>query len=282
MTKPTQAADYPRDATELARQTILYIATKLGDLAEEIVIVGGLVPGLLVSQDALPPGNSRHIGTMDVDLGLAITLLDNQRYAELADRLRNAGFSRDENAGGQETSQRWRIEAAGRQVTVDFLIPPALPNDRGGTLRHLENGFAAIITPGLELAFRDQRQVTLTGQTLFQEQAMREVYVCEAGAYVVLKALAFSNRGENKDAYDLIYILKNYGSAIGDVAERLKPLLEHELAQQAIAVLGSDFKTADDVGVRRYADFLGDADHENEAVRADAAGLVRALLDCLK
>jgi len=45
--------------------------------------------------------------------------------------------------------------------------------------------------------------VTLKGETLFGEKATRNIRVCDAGAYVVLKALAFDSRGENKDAYDL-------------------------------------------------------------------------------
>ena len=74
--------------------------------------------------------------------------------------------------------------------------------------------FAAVITPGLELAFQDRRLLTLEGETLRHEQASREVWVCEAGAFTVLKALAFQGRGENKDAYDLIYTLQNYGAAL--------------------------------------------------------------------
>ena len=46
------------------------------------------------------------------------------------------------------------------------------------------------------------------------EQPTREVWVCGPGAYVVLKALAFRLRGENKDAYDLHYLVRNYGAGI--------------------------------------------------------------------
>jgi hypothetical protein len=34
---------------------------------------------------------------------------------------------------------------------------------------------------------------------------------------VVLKALAFKNRGENKDAYDLVYLLRHFGKGVDDV-----------------------------------------------------------------
>jgi hypothetical protein len=140
-----------------------------------------------------------------------------QRYHDLCERLRNAGFEPDVNEAGQPTNQRWRIQSANQNVTVDFLIQPTLEDDKGGRLRNLEEGFAAIITPGLELAFADKRLITLDGGTLYREKATREVWVCEAGAFTVLKALAFRGRGENKDAYDLIYMLQNYGRGIGDI-----------------------------------------------------------------
>ena len=161
-------------------------------------------------------------------------------------------------------------------MNVDFLIPATRANDKGGKLRNLEAGFSAIITPGLELAFSDKRLVTLTGETPRHEQASREAWVCEAGAFTVLKALAFDGRGENKDAYDLLYTLQNYGGGVNDVFLRLQPLLTEPVAQKALAILERDFTSIESVGPRRLAEFLGDP--ENEAARADAAGAVRSLL----
>jgi predicted nucleotidyltransferase len=274
--KPTVAAGYSPATAQLVNAASLYVATKLGDLRDDIVIVGGLVPSLIVPQSQLPPERPRHVGTMDVDLGLSIAILDVQRYHELCERLRNAGFQPDTNDAGNPTNQRWRIESESRFVTVDFLIPATSESDNGGTLRNLEEGFAAIITPGLELAFEDKRLVTLQGETLLHEQASREVWVCEAGAFMVLKALAFKGRGENKDAYDLVYLLQNYGDGINDVFKRLQPLLKSRFAQQALEVLERDFATVDSVGTVRVADFLGNP--QDEAIRADATGAVRSLL----
>jgi hypothetical protein len=274
--KPAVASGYSPATVQLVRSASLYIATKLGDLRDDVVIVGGLVPSLIVPPTQLPSGRPPHIGTMDVDLGLAVAILSQQRYHELCARLRNAGFAPDVNDAGKSTNQRWRIRAEDREVTVDFLIPPTRDDDKGGSLRNFEEGFAAIITPGLELAFADRRLVTLAGETLHREKAAREVWVCEAGAFIVLKALAFHSRGENKDAYDLVYVLQNYGTGVDDVFQRLQPLLSSPAAQRALTVLENDFSAIDHVGVMRVAEFLGDP--QDEDIRADAAGAVRALL----
>jgi hypothetical protein len=161
-------------------------------------------------------------------------------------------------------------------VTVDFLIPPSREDDRGGKLRDIEPDFAAIIAPGLRCAFRDRKQVTLDGRTLFGEKATRNVWVCDAGAYVVLKALAFDSRGENKDAYDLFYVIRNYGSGVGDVAEKVRTLLDDDEARKAIDVLERDFTDPESVGPRRVADFIGGG--PDDEVHVDVVGFVAELL----
>ena len=52
--KPTTAAGYPPDQVARVKATCLYLATKLGDLMPELVVVGGLVPSLLIDQQNLP------------------------------------------------------------------------------------------------------------------------------------------------------------------------------------------------------------------------------------
>jgi len=42
--RPTTALEYSPESVKLVRSASLYLATKLGDLLEDIVIVGGLVP----------------------------------------------------------------------------------------------------------------------------------------------------------------------------------------------------------------------------------------------
>ena len=185
-TKPTRATGYDRGQLDRVRATCLYVATKLGDLVNDTVIVGGLVPSLLVDQRLVQSVEDRHAGTMDLDIGLALGILDGKRYQALTERLRQAGFTLDENIRGQPTRQRWTIEGEGR-VTVNFLIAPSLLDDKPGNLRSIEQEFAAIIAPGLHLAFVDRERISLHGKTIFGEVAAREVWVAGPGAFVILE-----------------------------------------------------------------------------------------------
>lgn len=275
--KPSVALKYRSEQVDLVRRTCLYMATKLGGLLEDLVVVGGLVPTLLVPETSLSRGEDSHVGTMDLDLGLALAMLDSRRYEDLTERLRRAGFRPDTNEAGNQTRQRWKIEPFGdSKITVDFVIPPSRDDDRGGQLRDIEKDFAAVITPGLQLAFRDRERIVLEGETLVGEKASREIWVCGPGAFVILKTLAFANRGENKDAYDLYYMIRHYGRGVEDVYDRLAPLLDEQETHQALDILKHDFLDPDGIGPRRVAEFMYAG--LNEDLQADVVGFVRDLL----
>ena len=218
--KPKRASEYKSEQVELVRATCLCVGTKLGDLMDDLVVIGGLVPSLLIDQDTLPEGSSAHVGTMDLDVGLTLAL------------------------------------------------------------RNIEPDFAAIIAPGLRLAFQDRERVTIVGRTLFGEKATRDFWICGAGAYVVLKSLAFDGRGENKDAYDLYYVVRNFGSGVNEVADRLRPLVADAEAQRAIAILRRDFSDIESVGPLRVAEFVSGA--PDDEIQSDVVGFIGQLLQHVK
>jgi hypothetical protein len=144
-------------------------------------------------------------------------------------------------------------------------------------LRHIEKDFAAVITPGLRLAFQDKKKVSLKGFTLMGEKADREIWVCGPGAFIVLKVLAFHQRGENKDAYDLYFVIRNYGSGVDEVCERLSPLLKEAETKKALEILTRDFVDSDSLGPSCVAQFQ--YNEPNPDLQADVAGYIRELLE---
>ena len=273
LAKPATGDGYGSEQLGFVHRTCLYIAPKLGDLLDEIVVVGGLVPYLLVDQEKLPPGLEPHVGTMDLDMGLALAILDQERYRELGRRLRDAGFEPAVNDQGNRRLQTWTIDTR-HPVTVDFLIPPVEEGDAGGELRHFESDLAAIVTPGLELAFKDRRWVDLSGRIASGAWATRKIPVCGPGAFTVLKALAFGNRTENKDAYDLFYVWRGVGAA--DVAESLAPLQPDACIGEALSVIERDFCRHDGPGPIGTARFITRELDEN--IQADVVGYALELL----
>ena len=277
--KPSSASEYNAQQIGLVHSVCLYISTILGDYMDDVVIVGGLVPSLIIPQAPLPPGAEAHAGTQDLDIGFSLGVLDSERYQEIAERLRGAGFTPDVNENQNPTFQRWKLERSVK-ITVDFLIPQSGKDEIGGSIKHFTNEFGAVITPGLELAFEYRIRVSITGQTPFGESAARNIWVCGPGAFIILKALAFNSRGENKDAYDLFYVVRNFGSGYRENLEHLRPILRNEHGRKAIGILNRDFSAPGLVGPARVARFLfGRLDEETQV---EAAGFIKQILDRLE
>jgi hypothetical protein len=184
--KPLTAAGYHPGDADRARTLCLHLAVALGDLMEEVVIVGGLVPSLLIPQNSLPSGAMRHAGTADLDLGLSLAIFDHERYRTLAERMRRANFAPEINKEGNLMRQKWRHKDHAGIIT-DFLVPPQSSGDRGGTIRNLEADLAAIIIPGLHLALQERISIRLNGTLPDGVRAERIISVCGPGAFVVLK-----------------------------------------------------------------------------------------------
>ncbi len=249
--KAKVASGYDASFVRHVRATCLYVATKLEDMLDEMVVVGGFVPSLLIDQGS---AREKHVGTADLDMGVTLRMFEKERHQTLTERLRQADLSPDTSATISPIRRRWKIDGP-PEVSVDFLV----------------------VAPGLQFAFMDCVRVTLEGKTIRDEEARREVRVCGPAAYVVMKALSFRVRGESKQAYDLVYFLRNHGAGVGDIVARLGPLLQQPAALKAIDYLREDFVSADAVGPRQVAEFLLGA--PNETVQADAWHAVRGLLD---
>lgn len=271
--KPATAEGYnPQMAVE-ARRMCLYVATILGDLINEVVVVGGLVPYLIIDQGS---AQERHVGTRDLDLGLSLALLDDARYREISDRLRDRGFEPGKTDEGRVIRQTWVLPA--NAITIDFLIPRSDEGPAPGKLQNLEGDFAAIVTAALPLSFCDLIKVTIDDRTPPGELARRAVQVSGPAAFVVLKAHALRLRGENKDAYDLLYVLKHYGAdgTTEEVARCFEAIAEEDEAKEALVILAEDFASPDHIGPMRAAEFLtGRSDAE---AQTDAYGYVQEFL----
>ncbi len=269
--------DYDRGTTDTIVRTCLHLATALDDIKEDIVLIGGMAPYFLVDQTAneyVQP----HCGSKDVDLVLSVALIDEERYDTIADRLQGSGFEQSLNEHGKRSHQTWRHKTYLNAV-VEFLVDV---KGMQGKTQHLAPELAAFIAPGVQLAFEDKRLIKLKGVTFDGAKVEREIYVCGPGAFVILKSLALHS-GRNKkakDAYDIDYIVRYFGSGPTEIADTIRPLLGHEKAQEGLAYLEKDFETLDGFGPIHLAIFKGE--EGNDELRADCSGLVMELVRLCK
>lgn len=274
--KPRHAAGYTPESVQRVRRTLLLVASKLGDLMDDIVVVGGLVPYLLVDQTRLPAAR-RHVGTMDLDLGLSLAILNKEKYREISSRLRSEGFQPDSKSDGGIRRQTWVHGEGADRVTIDFLIQLNDQSAVSGKLTQIESDFAAITVEGLELAFIAKRRIALSGALPNGATLSRPVWVCGPAAFVTLKANAYRIRGENKDAYDLFYLLREVG--VSDALADFQCFdREHPTIQRALRILQEDFLN-DTAGRVQAAEFISGS--RDDAIEGDVLAHIARLLDGL-
>jgi hypothetical protein len=93
---------------------------------------------------------------------------------------------------------------------------------------------------------------------------------------VVLKALAFRNRAKDKDAFDLLYVLRHHPAGVAQIAETLKGFGDHEAVARAFTILSEDFDHIAAVGPVAVARF--ETGGHDDVTQATAMAFVRSLL----
>lgn len=272
MRKVEFAEDYGPEWVTLVKEMCLFILPELADFIDQITIVGGAVPSLLLG-DSLPPDVPPHVGSIDLDLCLALTIDGNDLYAALVARLKELDFEpTSTSAAGMGT--RWQREwHSEKRAIVDVLpLPPAGRAVNSVSIPTLRDSLAR----PLPLAFRDRLKIRLSGKSINKTDVVAEAWVCGPGAYTIIKALTYQDRREPKDAYDLYYVLRNYGDGVGDVFGRLAPLLNDVEARRGLKVLEDFFLDENDDGPRAVAVFLYKKPHPE--TQADVVSFVRQLL----
>lgn len=104
------------------------ILRAFGFMAEHVVLIGGLVPGLLVP--VLDPGIEPHVGTADIDLCLSVALVegDTEMYERMEFVLKRLDFEEG------DASFRWH-RRKGQPLTVEFFCPASEKRPAGRAFR---------------------------------------------------------------------------------------------------------------------------------------------------
>ena len=280
--------DYSPEAYARVCQALLHVATVLGDWMEQITLIGGVVPSLLVPQSALLEDMEPHPGTIDLDLGLELSVLTDEGYATIAELLRQAGYRPVEKEEDRIRRQTWRTDPGlGVTVTVDFLIARSPIHPPATRVQNMEPDFAAIIADGLQLTERDRRKVLISGLTLRGERAERSIWVCGPASFIVLKARAIHLREKPKDAFDLHYVLANMAGDLGSIATSLRNMLDDRDAVEAVQFLRQAYRTMDSIGPVRAAFFrygvpVPETQEDIDQFMASAYAYVSRLLTALE
>jgi hypothetical protein len=265
--------------TILCERALVSFLGSAGPWSDRIYLVGGLAPRYIVGR--LPDGVPAHVGTTDVDLVVAFVVDDEseEAYWTLATNLKNAGFEAVDSC-------RWAAKVDGVKVTLEFLCDTdsvgagSIFKPKG---QKLGTKLGAFNIPGASLAALDYRECEIEADRVDGTGRSRvTLRVIGLLPFVVLKIRAYQDRHDNKDAYDLIFCLLNYGEGPEDGAVLAAASSVHDepMVVDGLRALEERFKDVDCDGPGAYSAFHaeeGDVEAA-ERFRREAVATVRQFL----
>ena len=206
----TKRTDYTTEAVEAARSVLLELTRVLGEYQDGIVIVGGWVPQLLLSQ-----APRRHVGSLDVDVALDQRTLREVGYKTIMQLLLARGYRQ-----GEQPFIFFRTIQLGErlfEVEVDFLA-----GEYSGTTRSHRTQKVQDMSPrkarGCDLAVKLATEVTLSGTLPDGGKDTATIRVASIVPFLVMKAMALASRLMEKDflGYLLLHpLLSGWDRQIG-------------------------------------------------------------------
>lgn len=245
MAKPATLDGYSDRYTLDCERVLVTLLRGLGPWKDSVYLVGGLAPRYLVK--ARPPIVPAHAGTMDVDIVIDLQILaDTQAYHTLEENLKKMGFERAENDRHQKLSWRWQTYTEHGALMVLELLADA-PEIAGGKVQPLptDGTISALNIPHSSIVF-DLYQISEIEAELLGGDGMAVEKIKHANlvSFTCLKAFAFDQRFERKDAHDMVYCLEHASDGIDSVAEAFHKECEGKYAdvvKSALAILRSRF-----------------------------------------
>jgi hypothetical protein len=282
MVTPPPEAEIERsaEARTRAERALIELILELQGKGVEMVVLGGLVPEVLTEgQDPpVPP----HLGTTDVDLLLRTQVGADGELAALESALLRLDFR------PEGESWRWRGLVQERAVKIEFLCD--LPT---------EPDYATLRLPGCkQLGVKNLRgtgyvaldwtTVTLAVDLGNGETISAEARFARLAGYLMSKCAATRSRAQDKDFYDLAYVLLH--NQAGGPREAAAVVLESELREVVGGELHSTlievherFRSPTQAGPTAFAEqsLLVDPAADEAELKADAVAAAKEFFGVL-
>jgi hypothetical protein len=251
-----ERTDYTTDAVEAARSVLIELVHILGQYRDNMVLVGGWIPELL-----LPQSQDSHVGSIDVDLALNHRQLTESGYRTISEILSRSGYLQD-----KQQPFIFRKEVRGQIVKVDFLA-----GEYGGTGKSHRTQKILEMRPrkarGCDLAF-EIPPVKKVMRGKLPDGALDEVQVQISSVvpFLIMKGMAMEDRRKAKDAYDIYFVIQYYPGGLDEVVKAFEPYLKMPLVQEGLRKIAGKFASINHVGPRDVADFYDPQDPEERTL----------------
>ena len=261
----THYGDYDDHATDACERVLVTLLRGLGPWKNSVYLIGGLTPRYLVPDP--PAGVRPHAGTRDVDLVVDLPLLvEVKAYRTLERNFRDLELRRATNKDGGRSSWRWERRTDAKTLVVVEL----LSDDPSGTVQRAaplpdQRRVSAMHIPHASIVRDLHDHVEIQAELLDGRGVVRErLRHANIVSFVCLKAFAFDDRLEDKDAYDLLYCIENAPGGVAAAGQAF----HHAIGQTSHR---NTIRTALDILRRRFV-----TDPDVDGYRKDGPAAVAA------
>jgi hypothetical protein len=251
--------DYSGDLVDAARSVLLELVRLLGEYRDDIVVVGGWVPQLI-----LPQIPKQHVGSIDVDLALNHRHLQEAGYATIQSLLLRRGYEADLR---QPFIFHRTVMVHGNpiKVEVDFLAGEYEGTGPRHRTQPVHEGRARKAR-GCDVAFDLFVETEISGVLPEGGQDQARVRVSSIVAFLVMKGMALHDRLKEKDAWDIYFTLTNYPGGLDALAQEIEPHAGQGLVREGLQKIAEKFASPDHAGPKFVADFEEIQDKEDRAI----------------
>ena len=263
--EPRYEEDYSPRQVEAARRVLIDLGQILAPFEDCLVVVGGWTPDLLLTKSEEP-----HIGSIEVDLALDASKLNDGRYAEL---LKLIFDTKRYRKGAKQFQLAVDVDLKDGEkpitVEVDFLAPRDVKLKKNNP-KIIEN-FRVLQISACEIAFRQPVTLKLPGVNVRGAANTVQLRVISITDFLVMKAHAIGGRDKPKDAYDLCYCLEHSPDGIEAIALDWKKRLSEKNVAKSVEILREKFASVDAFGPQQLVEFHNSPDPETEAMHSRRA-----------
>ena len=251
--------DYSGDLVDAARSVLLELVRLLGEYRDDIVVVGGWVPQLI-----LPQIPKKHVGSIDVDLALNHRHLQEAGYSTIQSLLLRRGYEADLR---QPFIFHRTVMVHGNpiKVEVDFLAGEYEGTGPRHRTQPVHEGRARKAR-GCDVAFDLFVETEISGVLPEGGQDQARVRVSSIVAFLVMKGMALHDRLKEKDAWDIYFTLTNYPGGLDVLAREIEPHAGQGLVREGLQKIAEKFASPDHAGPKFVADFEEIQDEEDRAI----------------
>ena len=231
--------DYTAEAVAAAKSVLIELVHLLGEYRDEIVLVGGWVPELLLG-DQVPP----HTGSMDIDLALDHRKLHEEGYRTIQELLLGRGYRQ-----GTQPFIFFRQIIVGDtpiNVEVDLLAGEYEGTGPGRRTQRMQ-GVHARKARGCDIAFESPAEVRVDGTLPDGGKDSVLVRLASIVPFLVMKGMALADRIKEKDAWDIWFCIRSFPGGLDALAEEFRPHLTHGLVREGLRNIADAFASVDTV-----------------------------------